>query len=131
MEQSIRDSRLWLNHSWLRVYIFEHITLLRKTNNKLSNIVVVCVNLNSVHLSFYCSSAFRPLLQRKCTKSMCMSLTELSSVSIVQSNCIISPADLPTLPLLPGVSRYRSTIARSPGSELNSPGSLFAGLFED
>ena len=89
MEQSIRDSRLWLNHSWLRVNIFEH-NVVEKTNNKLSNIVVVCVSLNSIHLSLYCPTAFRPISE-KMYRSMCMSLTELSSVSIAQSNSIICP----------------------------------------
>ena len=49
MEENMRDIRLWLNHSWLRVHIFKHHVVQKK---QVTNTMVVCVSLNSIHPSF-------------------------------------------------------------------------------
>ena len=58
MEENIRESRLCLNHSWLSVYIF---LTSRRWEKRATNIMVVCVSLNSIHLSFLLPYMLHPL----------------------------------------------------------------------
>ena len=104
MEENIRDSRLWLNHSWLRVYIFEE-TLFRKnkqhTVKHRGNLRQFKFNPSIVFIAMQpLGPYFRENVPKVCAchprDVIATSLTELFSMScdhgsIIQSNCIIYP----------------------------------------